>query len=87
MNITLARPDGHVNKAVADGAISFYLDHFVSARVAKLSYGTDVAVPLNLNNPEHRKRRQKAYRNLTGLEYLDDVFSVILPKVRVYQPG
>jgi len=86
LGITLARPDGHVNKAVADGAVSFYLDHFVSARVAKLSYGVGTSNPFNPNNPEHRKRFHKTFRNVAGLECLSDIFSIILPKVSLLLP-
>ncbi|KAI6030475.1 hypothetical protein F5J12DRAFT_294005 [Pisolithus orientalis] len=32
LGITFCRPDQHVNKAVADGAVSYYLDRFVSVR-------------------------------------------------------
>ncbi|KAJ7760087.1 hypothetical protein DFH07DRAFT_1023117 [Mycena maculata] len=32
--LEVSRPDSHVNKAVADRPVSFYLDHFVSARIS-----------------------------------------------------
>ncbi|KAG6334774.1 hypothetical protein ID866_4307, partial [Astraeus odoratus] len=43
-DVTLCRPGNYVNKAVADGAVSFYIDHLVSTRVATVTYG----VPCNI---------------------------------------
>ncbi|KIJ11257.1 hypothetical protein PAXINDRAFT_15797 [Paxillus involutus ATCC 200175] len=40
-DITFCRPSQHVNKAVADGAVSFFIDHLVSARTARFTYGTE----------------------------------------------
>jgi hypothetical protein len=33
LGISFCRLDAHANKAVADGAVSFYIDHLVSSRV------------------------------------------------------
>ena len=71
----------HRNKAVAEGAVSFYIDHFVAARVSKLSYGTDVSVPYQPFNPEHLARSYNKYENLSGKTMISGLFDVILPKV------
>jgi hypothetical protein len=42
IGVTVSRPDTQVSKAVADGAVGFYCDHHVSARVAKFMYGVEV---------------------------------------------
>ncbi|KAJ7652892.1 hypothetical protein B0H17DRAFT_1214867 [Mycena rosella] len=42
--LELSRPDSHINKAVADGAVSFYLDHFVSARISKHTDGVECSI-------------------------------------------
>lgn len=76
---------GYRNKAVAEGAVSFHVDHFVKARVAKYSYGTDAAVLLNPFNEEHICRLHLASKDMNGLLRLQG-FSVILPKVRTLQP-
>jgi len=69
---SVVRPDHHVNKAVADGAISYYTDHFVQTRVSKLTYGCRGLLPYDPSNPEHRKR--PTVTAASGLEVIDDVF-------------
>ncbi|KAK7029533.1 hypothetical protein VNI00_014410 [Paramarasmius palmivorus] len=80
MNLALSRPDGFVNKAVADGAVSFYLDHCVSARVSRFTYGVECAVPYDQSNPEHRRRAHTTYVNPSGMRLVPGAFSPILPK-------
>jgi len=81
IGISLARPDGHVNKAVADGAVSFYLDHFVSARVSKLSYGTRVYHMYIAQKESHRRRVHTLFTDITGYPSILGGFSEILAKV------
>ena len=69
------------NKAVADGAVCFFLEHFVSARVMKMTYGTDVYVTYDANNPEHYARRKELYTRPSGKIVLPKGFSSILEKV------
>ncbi|KAF9234834.1 hypothetical protein BU15DRAFT_78667 [Melanogaster broomeanus] len=56
LNVNFCRPDSQTNKAVAEGAVAFYLDHKVSARVAKFTYGTRCAIEFNRNDEQHRLR-------------------------------
>ncbi|CAA7260321.1 unnamed protein product [Cyclocybe aegerita] len=75
------RPPNRVNKAVADGALSFYLDHYVTSRVSKYTFGTDVSVDYNSFNEEHVKRRGKVFRHsISGELRVPGGFAVILPK-------
>ncbi|KAK0222695.1 hypothetical protein EDD85DRAFT_860782 [Armillaria nabsnona] len=80
LNITFSRPDSHVNKAVADGAVSFYLDHVVSARVSKCCYGVNASVSYDATKPDHIARRHKAFLHVTGELLLDGQYDTILPK-------
>ncbi|OAX34710.1 hypothetical protein K503DRAFT_803365 [Rhizopogon vinicolor AM-OR11-026] len=57
LGISFCRPDGHVNKAVADGAVSFYIDHLVSSRVAPATHGVRAYIPFNSQDPEHQARQ------------------------------
>ena len=41
---------------MADGGVAFYLERFVSHRVLKYTYGTDVAIPFLPFLPEHKER-------------------------------
>ncbi|KAG6888217.1 hypothetical protein C0995_009752 [Termitomyces sp. Mi166 len=84
LGLQLCRPNTGVNKAVAEGAVSFYLDHFVAARVAKYSYGVECTVLYEEYNREHRARSSRIYTSLSGLQRLPGYFDIILRKdVRV----
>ncbi|KAF8638104.1 hypothetical protein AX17_002444 [Amanita inopinata Kibby_2008] len=78
--LQVSRPDGHLNKAVADGAVSFYLDHFVSVRVANFTYGIECLTGFDKNNPDHVARSDKAVFRPSGKIVLSDYFDVILKK-------
>ncbi|TFK63670.1 hypothetical protein BDN72DRAFT_902224 [Pluteus cervinus] len=84
-NIELSRPDSHINKAVADGAVSYYVDHFVSTRVAKYHYGVEYNVIYNPQKSDHVSRKEKIYHNLAGDPMLRGGFSVILPRTSKVQ--
>ncbi|KAF7970803.1 hypothetical protein HWV62_22804 [Athelia sp. TMB] len=49
------------NKAVAEGAVSFYLDHRVSARVARKTYGSRSSTRFKPHDPEHKQRSHATY--------------------------
>ncbi|KAH9946441.1 hypothetical protein B0H21DRAFT_693711 [Amylocystis lapponica] len=78
--LNLSRPDTHTSKAVAEGAVSYYLDHFVSVRMSRVAYGVRCLTPYDLNDPEHYKRRGGVCTQASGRRYLPDAYSVILPK-------
>ncbi|OAX34644.1 hypothetical protein K503DRAFT_803418 [Rhizopogon vinicolor AM-OR11-026] len=61
LGINFCRPDGHVNKAVADGAISFYIDHLVSSRVARATHDVEIYTPFNSQDPEHQDRQHSQF--------------------------
>jgi len=63
---------------VADGAISYYIDHFVQTRVTKLTYGIPVYINYDQSNPEHQRRRTVI--GASGVRKIDDGFRVILPR-------
>ncbi|KAJ7734374.1 hypothetical protein DFH07DRAFT_844923 [Mycena maculata] len=80
LRLDLARPDTHVNKAVADGAVSFYIDHHVSVRVARFTYGLTCSEPYNRMNMEHFTRAAKRYKGVSGEWLVPGRFSTILNK-------
>jgi hypothetical protein len=69
------------NKAVADGAVSFYLDRFVSARVAKVVYGVDCHVVFDPSNPEHKERSSSVFTSEAGEKRVRGAFDIVLRKV------
>ena len=70
------------NKAVADGAISYYIDHFVQTRVTKLTYGSKGSIDYNSSDSEHRKR--PTFTAISGVKRIDNVFWVILSGVSYF---
>ena len=70
------------NKVVADGGVSYYVDHFVTARVAKYSYGLGCYRPYNGADPENMKRRSSIWVDVRGVNCLSNQFAILLPKVR-----
>ncbi|KAF9222351.1 hypothetical protein BS17DRAFT_818684 [Gyrodon lividus] len=82
-DVNLCRPGNHVNKAVADGGVSFYIDHLVSSRAARFTYGVKCSTGYQSHNLEHAVRRATAYHTLTGRLVLPNAFRSILAKVRI----
>jgi len=80
LKLNVTRPENHVNKAVSDGAISFYLDHFVRTRVSKITYGNFCHIPFDPSSPEHQARLAKTFVSVSGNKRISDSFDVILPK-------
>ncbi|KAI5116123.1 hypothetical protein M0805_004503 [Coniferiporia weirii] len=78
--ISVTCPDGQTAKAVVDGAISFYLDHFVSSRIAGIAYGFGSCPVYDPNNPEHVRRKASTYVLPSGKRMVSGAFSVILRK-------
>ncbi|KAG2129869.1 uncharacterized protein EDB93DRAFT_1095170 [Suillus bovinus] len=80
LGISFSRPDNHCNKAVADGAVSYFIDHLVSSRVTRFTYGTECSVPFNPFDMEHRARQKQVFRSASGILALPRAFSSILTK-------
>ncbi|KAI0628133.1 hypothetical protein C8Q77DRAFT_1162430 [Trametes polyzona] len=80
LGLKLYRPDTHTNKAVAEGGVSFYLEHFVSARVMKMSYGTIINTSYDPTDPDHVARSWKKIVRPSGRIVVPDFFSPILAK-------
>jgi hypothetical protein len=69
------------NKAVSNGSISFYLDHFVRSRISKITYGVLSEVIYNPQNADHVKRSSICYTSDSGYRRIPAGFDAILPKV------
>ncbi|KAI5829873.1 hypothetical protein K523DRAFT_273534 [Schizophyllum commune Tattone D] len=61
LGIEVCRPESAMNKAVADGGILHALDHRVTARMARFTYGTDATVVYDDDIEEHVERNNLAY--------------------------
>ncbi|KAI1793722.1 hypothetical protein LXA43DRAFT_202911 [Ganoderma leucocontextum] len=86
IGVTLYRPDSHTNKAVADGAVSFFLDNCVSSRVMKMTYGVHVTVDYNPDDPAHLARQDQKFVRPSGRVMLREGFSILLQRgTRVHQ--
>ncbi|TDL19908.1 hypothetical protein BD410DRAFT_815768 [Rickenella mellea] len=80
LNVTVNRPDTQTSKAVADGAVGFFLDHHVSARVSKFIYGVEFLREMNAEDPEHISRQDRVIKLPSGPKYIPDAFDCILAK-------
>lgn len=67
-------------KAVSEGAIVYYLEHYVSSRKAPATYGTPVCIQVNPFDSEHHKRIDLAIPSMAGLHF-EDGFSTLVNKV------
>ncbi|KIL54233.1 hypothetical protein M378DRAFT_92937, partial [Amanita muscaria Koide BX008] len=79
--VSITRPDITHLYAVADGAVSYYLDHYVTDRVSKYSYGLRVSAIFDPTDPEHVRRGNTKYMQADGKYYIPGTFSTILKKV------
>ncbi|KAH8818665.1 hypothetical protein DL96DRAFT_1820093 [Flagelloscypha sp. PMI_526] len=80
LGIQIVRPDAHINKAVSDGAVGYHIDHQVSVRVARSTYGVRLNTYYDDLLPSHQKRLQKVYTNAAGYRMVPDMFAMILRK-------
>ncbi|KAF9552644.1 hypothetical protein CPC08DRAFT_646612, partial [Agrocybe pediades] len=80
LKLNVMRPDNYVSKAVSDGAISFYLDHYVNTRVSKVTYGNFCHIPFDANDPEHVQRVSNTFTSVSGNRRITDSFDIILAK-------
>ncbi|THV07788.1 hypothetical protein K435DRAFT_169479 [Dendrothele bispora CBS 962.96] len=86
LGFTVLRPDRYINKAVADGAISFYLNHLVTSRISRRIYGAECIRDFNPDDPEHQKRALDIKFSCCAKSELHGGFDVILGKdVRVLE--
>ena len=69
------------NKAVAEGAVSFYLRNVVSVRIAKVTYGVKCTATFDARNPDHVLRQHSLRTRPSGEISVDGAFKVLLGKV------
>ncbi|KIL55234.1 hypothetical protein M378DRAFT_134237 [Amanita muscaria Koide BX008] len=67
-------------KEVADGAVSWYLDRCVSARVARYSYGVAVDLEFDPSNPEHACRESTKFTYVNGKSFIPGGFLTMLKR-------
>ncbi|KAG8902812.1 hypothetical protein FRB99_004079 [Tulasnella sp. 403] len=81
--IEVMRADSHTAKAVAHGAVSFYIDRLIASRVTKHTYGISIRTFYKEKDPVHRTRRADVYTcNISGRQFIDGAFSAITIKGR-----
>ncbi|KAG1739210.1 uncharacterized protein EDB91DRAFT_1053992 [Suillus paluster] len=80
LKISVSRPDSQTSKAVADGALGFYCDHHVSARMSKFMYGVEYLREYDPSDAEHLSRRDRLCELPSGPRLLPDAFDCILAR-------
>ncbi|KAF9523382.1 hypothetical protein CPB83DRAFT_799420 [Crepidotus variabilis] len=78
--LVVLRPQNHTHKAVSDGAVSYHLDHYVRARIARWSYGEFSNTLYDDNKPDHRIRSSKKVPWKDGTVRIPDHFHAIVSK-------
>ncbi|KAJ3480295.1 hypothetical protein NLI96_g8449 [Meripilus lineatus] len=78
--VAVSRPDTQTSKAVADGAIGFYCDHHVSARMSKFMYGVEYLREYDPKDDEHVARKSRLFELPSGPKLLPDAFDCILAR-------
>lgn len=68
---------------MADGAIGFYCDHHVSARISKFMYGVEFLRNFDETDEEHLARKHRLFELPSGPKLLPDAFDCILSRVRI----
>ncbi|KAF8624902.1 hypothetical protein AX14_011703 [Amanita brunnescens Koide BX004] len=79
-NIDILRPDAYLNKSVAEGAVIFRLDHSVSSRVARYTYGVECYAPFDPSLADHLAREDKSHVDSSGEIKVPNYFLSILQK-------
>ncbi|KIJ14488.1 hypothetical protein PAXINDRAFT_79056 [Paxillus involutus ATCC 200175] len=79
-DVQLCRPGSYGNKAVADGAVSFHIDHLVTSRTARFTYGIECLHYYDPNLAEHWERKKTQFIGPSGHMMLPKGFSSILVK-------
>ncbi|KAI0668096.1 hypothetical protein C8Q78DRAFT_1081498 [Trametes maxima] len=80
LGLDLCRPSDHPNKAVAQGSMRFYLEHHVTARVMKKTYGTDYSPLFRPGDPQHIAHISQMKMLPSGLMCIRGAFETILTK-------
>ncbi|KAF9783757.1 hypothetical protein BJ322DRAFT_877685 [Thelephora terrestris] len=75
-----SKPEMDTNKAVAIGAVSYYVDHFVTGRVSKFTYGVPCIIRYNPSDVEHSRRAHKLTTDAIGEKYVPDKFQTMLSR-------
>lgn len=67
---------------MAEGAVSFALEHYVSSRIATVTYGVHISLPYDANNRDHRSRKSDSFVDASGETRIRNFFKVLVSKVR-----
>ncbi|KAI9573194.1 hypothetical protein HD554DRAFT_2059684 [Boletus coccyginus] len=78
--VHLCRPSSHVNKAVADGAVSSYIAPLVTSRASKYTYGVECSCAYDQSLSDHRQRKHTRFTLPSGVTALPNAFTSILKK-------
>ncbi|TFL04077.1 hypothetical protein BDV98DRAFT_502736 [Pterulicium gracile] len=79
-DVIVSRPDNQTSKAVADGAVGFWCDHHVNARVSRFYYGVEYLREFDGTNAEHVARKDRLCELPSGPKLLPDAFDCILAR-------
>lgn len=70
---------------MAEGAVSYYLNHWVKSRVSKYTFGVPCSVRFREEEEEHTRREHTTFLSPSGLRYLPGAFETILQRVSPFR--
>lgn len=70
-----------IKKAVAAEVISYYVDHFVTGRISKFTYGTPCDIPYQPFDPEHVRCEYKSHFGPLEEKWVPNIFATLLLQV------
>jgi len=79
--IVVSRPDGQTFNVVAIGAIGFYCDHHVGARVARYTYSVECLREFDVVDQERKERQSRLVQYPGGPKLLPGEFDCVLARV------
>lgn len=68
-------------KAVAEGSVSYYIEHYVTSRVAKATYMVRYGVQYDKHDPTHVRRKHEVQKSPSGRKRLFGRLGVVLRRV------
>jgi hypothetical protein len=69
----------------ANGAVSYFIDHYVSTRVSRYTYGIEIYVRYDRTRKDHLQRTGRMFVTPAGKTCINGQFDVILPKVTYFE--
>ncbi|KAJ8092572.1 hypothetical protein PM082_006897 [Marasmius tenuissimus] len=79
--VKVFRPFTTLDRTTSEGAVGYYVDHIVSTRISRFTYGINCHIDFDPKNSQHVLRKMQVIRSDIGKLELHDSFHTILERV------